>query len=50
MNKPVSAHALEPSHHLDPDSPDLEILLNRIAEGASERERERNLPFKRTPY
>ncbi|UWU75971.1 hypothetical protein N2603_39605 [Bradyrhizobium huanghuaihaiense] len=37
---------METSHQLDPDSPDLEILLNRIAEGASERERERNLPFK----
>ncbi|WGD53596.1 acyl-CoA dehydrogenase family protein [Bradyrhizobium sp. CB1650] len=46
MNKPVSAHTLEASHHLDPGSPDLEVLLNHIVEGASERERERTLPFK----
>ena len=45
MNKQISAHALEPSHPLDLGSPDLDALLNRIAEGASDRERERTLPF-----
>ena len=45
MNKPVSAHSLQPSHPLDPRSPDLEALLSHIAEGASERERERILPY-----
>jgi alkylation response protein AidB-like acyl-CoA dehydrogenase len=45
MNKPVSALSLQPSPQLDPRSPDLEALLNHIAEGASERERERVLPF-----
>jgi alkylation response protein AidB-like acyl-CoA dehydrogenase len=45
MNKPVSVPSLEPSHRLDPRSPDLEALLNHIAEGASERERERILPY-----
>ena len=45
MNKPVSALSLEPSHSLDPRSPDLEALLSHIAEGASERERERILPY-----
>ena len=45
MNKPISAHSLEPSHPLDLRSPDLDALLNRIAEGASDRERERTLPF-----
>jgi alkylation response protein AidB-like acyl-CoA dehydrogenase len=45
MNKPVSALSLEPSHRLDPRSPQIEALLNRIAEGASERERERILPY-----
>ena len=45
MNKPISAHSLELSHPLDIRSPDLDALLNRIAEAASERERERTLPF-----
>jgi alkylation response protein AidB-like acyl-CoA dehydrogenase len=45
MNKPVSALSLQPSHPLDPRSPDLEALLSHIAEGASERERERILPY-----
>ena len=45
MNKPISAHSLERSHPLDLRSPDLDALLNRIAEGASDRERERTLPF-----
>jgi alkylation response protein AidB-like acyl-CoA dehydrogenase len=45
MNKPISAHSLEPSHPLDLRSPELDALLNRIAEGASDRERERTLPF-----
>ena len=45
MNKPVTALSLQPSHPLDPRSPDLEALLNQIAEGASERERERILPY-----
>jgi alkylation response protein AidB-like acyl-CoA dehydrogenase len=45
MNKPVTALSLQPSHRLDPRSPDLDALLNHIAEGASERERERILPY-----
>jgi alkylation response protein AidB-like acyl-CoA dehydrogenase len=45
MNKPVPVISLEPSHRLDLRSPDLDALLNRIAEGASDRERERTLPF-----
>jgi alkylation response protein AidB-like acyl-CoA dehydrogenase len=45
MNKPVPALSLEPSHTLDLRSPELDALLNRIAEGASDRERERTLPF-----
>jgi alkylation response protein AidB-like acyl-CoA dehydrogenase len=45
MNKPVSALSLEPSHRLEPRSPDIEALLKHIAEGASERERERILPY-----
>jgi alkylation response protein AidB-like acyl-CoA dehydrogenase len=45
MNKPVSALSLKSSHRLDPGSPDLEALFNHIAEGASERERERILPY-----
>ena len=44
MNKPVAAHSLLPSHRLGAHLQDLEILLNHIAEGASERERERILP------
>jgi alkylation response protein AidB-like acyl-CoA dehydrogenase len=45
MNKPVPALSLEPSHRLDSRSPHLETLLNHIAGGASERERERILPY-----
>jgi alkylation response protein AidB-like acyl-CoA dehydrogenase len=45
MNKPVSALSLEPLHRLDPRSPDIEALLKHISEGASERERERILPY-----
>ncbi|MGY3605342.1 MULTISPECIES: acyl-CoA dehydrogenase family protein [unclassified Bradyrhizobium] len=45
MNKPVSALSLGSSHRLDPRSPDVEALLKHIAEGASERERDRVLPF-----
>jgi alkylation response protein AidB-like acyl-CoA dehydrogenase len=45
MNKPVTAVSLQPSHRLDPRSPDLDALLNHIAEGSSERERERILPY-----
>jgi alkylation response protein AidB-like acyl-CoA dehydrogenase len=45
MNKPVSALSLESSHRLDPRSPDIEALLKHIAEGASDRERERILPY-----
>jgi alkylation response protein AidB-like acyl-CoA dehydrogenase len=45
MNKPVSAISLGSSHALDPRSRDLEALLQHIAEGASERERDRVLPF-----
>jgi alkylation response protein AidB-like acyl-CoA dehydrogenase len=45
MNKPISAHFLERSHRLDLHSPDIDALLNQIAEGASDRERERTLPF-----
>jgi alkylation response protein AidB-like acyl-CoA dehydrogenase len=45
MNKPVPALSLEHSHRLDARSSDIDALLNRIAEGASDRERERTLPF-----
>jgi len=45
MNKSVPALSLEHSHRLDLRSPDLDALLNGIAEGARERERERTLPF-----
>jgi len=45
MNKPIPAHSLDRSHPLYLRSPDLDALLNRIAEGASDRERERTLPF-----
>jgi len=41
MNKPVPALSLEHSHL----SPDLDALLSAISEGASDRERERTLPF-----
>ena len=45
MNKPITAHALERSRPLALQSPDLDALLNRIAEGSGDRERERTLPF-----
>jgi alkylation response protein AidB-like acyl-CoA dehydrogenase len=45
MNKPVPVISLEHSQRLDLRSPDLDALLSRIAEGASDRERERTLPF-----
>ncbi|MBR1203757.1 MULTISPECIES: acyl-CoA dehydrogenase family protein [unclassified Bradyrhizobium] len=45
MNKPVSATSLQPSDRLDSQSPDIDALLSRIAEGAAHRERERILPF-----
>jgi alkylation response protein AidB-like acyl-CoA dehydrogenase len=45
MNKPISAHSLDRSQPLDLHSADLDALLDRIAEGASDRERERTLPF-----
>jgi alkylation response protein AidB-like acyl-CoA dehydrogenase len=44
MNKPVPAVSLGSSHLFDPPA-DIDPLLNRIAEGASERERDRILPF-----
>jgi hypothetical protein len=45
MNKPVTALSLLRSLRLDPRSLDLGALLIHIAEGASERERERILPY-----
>ena len=45
MNKTVSAPSLTPSEPLKTGSPELEALLNQIAEGASARERDRVLPF-----
>ena len=45
MNKPVPAAALASSDLLHSHSPDIDALLGRIAEGASERERECVLPF-----
>ncbi|MGY3595260.1 alkylation response protein AidB-like acyl-CoA dehydrogenase [Bradyrhizobium sp. USDA 4341] len=45
MNKPISATSLQPSDRLDSQSPDIDALLSRIAEGAAHRERERILPF-----
>jgi len=45
MNKPVPAVSLEHSHRLNLGSPEFDALLNRITEGASDRERERTLPF-----
>ncbi|HLG82364.1 MAG TPA: acyl-CoA dehydrogenase family protein [Bradyrhizobium sp.] len=45
MNRPVSATSLAPSRPLDLRSAELDALLARIAEGESERERERILPF-----
>src|SRR5947208_13017812 len=45
MTKPVPAVSLEHSHRLNLGSPEFDALLNRITEGASDRERERTLPF-----
>jgi alkylation response protein AidB-like acyl-CoA dehydrogenase len=45
MNKPVPSPFLQHAHRPDLGSPDLDALLNRITEGASDRERERTLPF-----
>lgn len=45
MNKTVSAPSLTTSEPLKTGSPELEALLNQIAEGASDRERDRVLPF-----
>ncbi|MGY3564011.1 alkylation response protein AidB-like acyl-CoA dehydrogenase [Bradyrhizobium sp. USDA 4463] len=45
MNKTVSAPSLGTSEPLKAGSPELEALLNQIAEGASARERDRVLPF-----
>ncbi|MDH2344161.1 MULTISPECIES: acyl-CoA dehydrogenase [unclassified Bradyrhizobium] len=45
MNKTVSAPSLNASEPLKTGSPELEALLNQIAEGASDRERDRVLPF-----
>lgn len=45
MNKPVAAVSLPSARRPDLRSPDLGALLNHIAEGASERERERVLPY-----
>ena len=45
MNRPVSATSLGPSRQVDLRSPELGKLFAQIAEGESERERERILPF-----
>jgi alkylation response protein AidB-like acyl-CoA dehydrogenase len=45
MNKPVTTLSLETSHPLDSRAPNLATLLSHIAEGASERERARILPY-----
>src|SRR3982074_1556289 len=45
MNKPLSATSLAPSSQIDLRSSELNHLLAQIAEGESERERERVLPF-----
>ncbi|MHC2336865.1 acyl-CoA dehydrogenase family protein [Bradyrhizobium sp. USDA 4454] len=45
MNKPVTATSLEPAGRLGNHARDIDALLGRIAEGASDRERERVLPF-----
>ncbi|MEY9433400.1 acyl-CoA dehydrogenase family protein [Bradyrhizobium elkanii] len=45
MNKPLSATSLEPSDRLRSHAPDIDALLGCIAEGATDRERERVLPF-----
>lgn len=45
MNRPVSATSLAPSRLIDLRSSELDNLLAQIAEGESERERQRVLPF-----
>lgn len=45
MNKTVSTPSLGTSEPFRTGSPELEALLNQIAEGASDRERDRVLPF-----
>ena len=45
MNKTVSSPSLNTSEPLKTGSPKLEALLNQINEGASDRERDRVLPF-----
>jgi alkylation response protein AidB-like acyl-CoA dehydrogenase len=45
MNKPVTATSLQPSDRLHTHSPEIDALLSRIAERASDRELERILPF-----
>jgi alkylation response protein AidB-like acyl-CoA dehydrogenase len=45
MNQPLSATSLAPSSQVDLRSCELDSLLAQIAEGESERERERLLPF-----
>jgi hypothetical protein len=45
MNKALSTTGLAPSSRIDLRSSELENLLAQIAEGESERERERVLPF-----
>lgn len=45
MNQPISAASLAPSRQVELGSSELDSLLARIAEGESERERERVLPF-----
>jgi len=45
MNQPISAASLAPSRQVELGSSELDSLLARIAEGESERELERVLPF-----
>ena len=45
MNQPISTASLAPSRQVELGSSELDSLLARIAEGESERERERVLPF-----
>jgi alkylation response protein AidB-like acyl-CoA dehydrogenase len=45
MNQPLSTASLTPSQQVELRSSELDTLLARIAEGESERERERVLPF-----
>ncbi|WP_027526715.1 acyl-CoA dehydrogenase family protein [Bradyrhizobium sp. Ec3.3] len=45
MNRPVAASSLNTSQPLKAQSPELDALLNQIAEGAGARERDRVLPF-----